>query len=125
MNPSSEGMIPVPGGRVWYRIVGKDAPGVPLLVLHGGPGAPHDYLENLAARGLRISYGGLQGRYAATQFRLNQVRLPKIGLSRYYSFHFISGVIKHESNNELATSRPADRKPDNNDGTAVLRRQRR
>lgn len=45
----SEGMIPVPGGRVWYRIVGKDAPGIALLVLHGGPGAPHDYLENLGA----------------------------------------------------------------------------
>lgn len=46
---SSEGMIAVPGGLVWYRIVGPDAPGIPLLVLHGGPGAPHDYLENLAA----------------------------------------------------------------------------
>ena len=45
----SEGMIAVPGGRVWYRIEGPDAPGIPLLVLHGGPGAPHDYLENLAA----------------------------------------------------------------------------
>lgn len=42
-------MILVPGGRVWYRVVGKKAPGVPLLVLHGGPGAPHDYLENLEA----------------------------------------------------------------------------
>lgn len=43
----SEGMIAVPGGRVWYRIDGADAPGIPLLVLHGGPGAPHDYLENI------------------------------------------------------------------------------
>lgn len=46
---ASEGMIAVPGGRVWYRIVGQDAPGIPLLVLHGGPGAPHDYLEDLDA----------------------------------------------------------------------------
>lgn len=46
---SVEGMIPVPGGRIWYRIAGGDAPGVPLLVIHGGPGATHDYLENLAA----------------------------------------------------------------------------
>ncbi len=45
----NEGMIAVPAGRVWYRMVGQDAPGIPLLVLHGGPGAPHDYLENLAA----------------------------------------------------------------------------
>lgn len=43
-----EGFIPVRGGRVWYRIGGEDKPGVPLLVLHGGPGASHDYLEPLA-----------------------------------------------------------------------------
>jgi proline iminopeptidase len=42
---NNEGRIPVPGGNVWYRIIGSDRPGVPLLVLHGGPGAPHDYLE--------------------------------------------------------------------------------
>ena len=41
-----EGYLPVPGGRVWYRMVGfGDA--IPLLTLHGGPGAPHDYLEPL------------------------------------------------------------------------------
>jgi proline iminopeptidase len=44
-----EGMIEVTGGRVWYRIVGADKPGIPLLTLHGGPGAPHDYLEPLEA----------------------------------------------------------------------------
>ena len=32
-----EGFIPVTGGNVWYRKTG-DGPGVPLLVLHGGPG---------------------------------------------------------------------------------------
>lgn len=32
-----EGFIPVTGGKVWYRKTG-DGPGVPLLVLHGGPG---------------------------------------------------------------------------------------
>jgi len=42
-----EGFVSVPGGRVWYRIVGKGE-GIPLLVLHGGPGFPHDYLEPLA-----------------------------------------------------------------------------
>lgn len=47
MSPETEGMITVPGGRVWHRIVGGDTPGIPLLVVHGGPGAPHDYLENL------------------------------------------------------------------------------
>lgn len=32
-----QGFIDVPGGPVWYRISG-DGPGLPLLVLHGGPG---------------------------------------------------------------------------------------
>src|SRR3989304_2586554 len=45
----TEGKIAVPGGSVWYRIAGADSPGVPLLVLHGGPGAGHDYLEPLQA----------------------------------------------------------------------------
>lgn len=42
-----EGFVNVPGGRVWYRIVGQGtAP--PLLVLHGGPGFPSDYLARLS-----------------------------------------------------------------------------
>jgi proline-specific peptidase len=45
----TEGTVPVAGGKVWYRIVGQERPGLPLLVLHGGPGAPHDYLEPLTA----------------------------------------------------------------------------
>ena len=43
-----EGLLDVPGGCVWYKIVGG-GPGVPLLLLHGGPGAGHDYLEPLEA----------------------------------------------------------------------------
>jgi len=42
-----EGSIEVDGYRVWYRRVGGG--GVPLLTLHGGPGAGHDYLESLEA----------------------------------------------------------------------------
>jgi len=42
-----EGYVHVEGGRVWYRIVGN-GPGTPLLVLHGGPGAPSYYLESLS-----------------------------------------------------------------------------
>jgi proline iminopeptidase len=38
----------VPGGSVWYQIIGGEAPGIPLLCLHGGPGMAHDYLEPLA-----------------------------------------------------------------------------
>jgi len=41
-----EGILDVPGGRVWYRSLGDD--GVPILMLHGGPGFPSDYMEALA-----------------------------------------------------------------------------
>jgi proline iminopeptidase len=33
----------VPGGRVWFRVIGT-APGTPLLLAHGGPGGTHEYL---------------------------------------------------------------------------------
>lgn len=45
-----EGYVDVPGGRVWYRVVGT-GPGIPLLTLHGGPGATHHYLKSLAVLG--------------------------------------------------------------------------
>lgn len=44
---AEEGHVQVPGGRVWYRAVGRG--GVPLLCLHGGPGFTHHYLEPLEA----------------------------------------------------------------------------
>jgi len=51
-----EGFVAVPDGRVWYRSVGAD--GIPLLCLHGGPGFPHDYLEELEglAPGRRVVF---------------------------------------------------------------------
>lgn len=39
----AEGFVQVPGGRVWWRRTGSGR-GAPLLLLHGGPGAGHDYL---------------------------------------------------------------------------------
>lgn len=42
-----EGYISVLDGNVWYRIVGASRKKIPLLILHGGPGVPHDYLESL------------------------------------------------------------------------------
>jgi L-proline amide hydrolase len=45
-----EGTIAFKGYQTWYRIVGESTPGkLPLLCLHGGPGACHDYLESLDA----------------------------------------------------------------------------
>jgi len=49
--PTTEGYIPFKGYKTWYKIVGeKEESGkLPLLLLHGGPGACHDYLWSLAA----------------------------------------------------------------------------
>lgn len=41
-----EGTIAVPGGNVWFKRIGG-GPGLPLLVVHGGPGLPHSYLRSL------------------------------------------------------------------------------
>jgi L-proline amide hydrolase len=50
---ATEGFVPFRGYRTWYRMVGDvahPAPGTyPVLMLHGGPGVPHDYLESLEA----------------------------------------------------------------------------
>lgn len=56
-----EGTVPCKGYNVWYRIVGDhDEPGrLPLLVLHGGPGLPHESvqpLEMLALAGRRVVF---------------------------------------------------------------------
>jgi proline-specific peptidase len=48
--PSHEGFIEFRGSRTWYRSVGVGAPGrLPLVLLHGGPGATHQYLQPLEA----------------------------------------------------------------------------
>lgn len=58
---AEEGYVSFRGHNVWYRIVGeREEPGkLPLLCLHGGPGAPHDYLvplEALATGGRRVIF---------------------------------------------------------------------
>jgi len=45
MSVTGEGFLDTENGKVWYKIVGEG--GVPLVVVHGGPGYPHDYLESL------------------------------------------------------------------------------
>ncbi len=45
-----EGYLQLPGGKVWYRIVGTGKK-TPLVVLHGGPGVPSYYLKPLAGLG--------------------------------------------------------------------------
>ena len=43
-----EGRIAVEGGNIWYRIAGSGTK-TPLILLHGGPGAPSYYLKPLLA----------------------------------------------------------------------------
>ena len=64
-----EGFIEVDGLLTWYAIVGDEsteraAAMDPLLLLHGGPGACHDYLGSLgalAATGRRVIFYDQQG----------------------------------------------------------------
>ncbi len=48
-----EGPIPVQGGELWFQIhsTKKTENKPPLLILHGGPGIPHNYLKSLSALG--------------------------------------------------------------------------
>jgi L-proline amide hydrolase len=44
----SEGYADFRGYRTWYRVTGSlDADKAPLVVVHGGPGCTHDYLDSL------------------------------------------------------------------------------
>lgn len=45
-----EGFIKVPGGSVWYKITGA-GDGIPLLLIHGGPGGSSCGLASLAQLG--------------------------------------------------------------------------
>jgi proline iminopeptidase len=48
--PPAEGFITVPGGRIYYARMGN-GPGVPLIVIHGGPGSTSYSLKPLGALG--------------------------------------------------------------------------
>lgn len=57
---TDEGKIDFRGHKVWYQVVGEDSDGrLPLLTLHGGPGAAHDCIEplgELAEQGRRVIF---------------------------------------------------------------------
>jgi proline iminopeptidase len=46
--PEAEGRASVPGGKIYWRKFGSGGK-TPLLLLHGGPGASHNYLLSLKA----------------------------------------------------------------------------
>jgi L-proline amide hydrolase len=51
MPAATEGRLEWAAGATWYSVVGDldGAPGpAPLVVLHGGPGAAHDYCQPIA-----------------------------------------------------------------------------
>jgi proline iminopeptidase len=48
--PPRTGRVAVPGGNVTYWVVGEGR-GVPILMVHGGPGGSHDYMLPLAPLG--------------------------------------------------------------------------
>ena len=45
---NKEGYVDVPGGKIWYEVVGSGG-GPPLITLHGGPGSTHFGFEPLKA----------------------------------------------------------------------------
>ena len=48
--PREKGVVPFRGYQTWYRITGGERPSLPpLVVLHGGPGACHNYTLRFAA----------------------------------------------------------------------------
>ena len=50
VQPVHEGLLEFQGYQTWYRVTGELASSKPpLVVLHGGPGVPHDYLLRLTA----------------------------------------------------------------------------
>ena len=45
---STEGFAPFLGHQTWYRVTGDlKASKAPLIILHGGPGASHDYTDRM------------------------------------------------------------------------------
>ena len=48
--PAGEAYLPVPGGRIWYKVSGAGF-GTPVILLHGGPGFSSFYLKPFEALG--------------------------------------------------------------------------
>jgi pimeloyl-ACP methyl ester carboxylesterase len=87
--PANEGFIPFRGCKTWYRIVGdREGPGrLPLLCLHGGPGASWDYfepLEAMAATGRRVIFYEQIGSGNSDDPHIGEIRLPTLVLGGRY-----------------------------------------
>ena len=66
-----EGNAPFGDYQTWYRVTGSlDAAKLPVVVLHGGPGATHDYLDaikHLAVRGRAVVHYDQLGNGRSTR----------------------------------------------------------
>jgi proline iminopeptidase len=48
--PAGENYLEVPGGRIWYKVSGGGS-GIPVILLHGGPGFTSIYMKSAEALG--------------------------------------------------------------------------
>lgn len=94
-----EGFLDVKGGKIWYKVTGEGGK-TPILMLHGGPGYPSYYLDdlnNLGKERLIITFDQLGcGRSdAITDTSLMTIEsyvdqtnklLSKIGVSEFYLY---------------------------------------
>jgi L-proline amide hydrolase len=65
-----DGTVPFEDGETWYRVTGEGGT-TPLIVLHGGPGATHDYvlsLTDLARDGRAVIHYDQLGNGRSTHF---------------------------------------------------------
>jgi len=93
----TEGYVEFSGGKTWYRMVGEIGNGLPLIVIHGGPGVNSWYLkplEKLANQRPVILYdqrgGGnsdpLPPEKWNVEFFIEELRqiIQQLGLKRYH-----------------------------------------
>jgi L-proline amide hydrolase len=73
MSTPREGLAPFGDYQTWYRVTGDLGPGkAPLVVLHGGPGCIHDYVDSLkgiAATGRAVVHYDQLGNGRSTHLR--------------------------------------------------------
>ncbi len=75
--PTTEGTLDFRGWQTWYRMTGdldetRAAGKAPLVVLHGGPGVPHDYtlrIAGIAAQGRAVVHYDQLGCGRSTHLR--------------------------------------------------------
>jgi L-proline amide hydrolase len=73
VSQTSEGFAPFQDCQTWYRVTGDlKAPKAPLVILHGGPGCTHDYVDSfkdLALGGRAVVHYDQLGNGKSTHLR--------------------------------------------------------